>query len=388
MLTIQWLKNPKLNARCMEILLAQSSSAFISSGLGGLVLVVVFWSRTDHWVSLFWVLAYMSVASMRVALKRVYSHAQAGDKGSRRWLEAYGLCLFLTGSVWGGYLTYLIPYSQGTYSIILVVTFSALLAGAVSAYSVSLSMFVLFSLPILIPVLFGTLLNVHEDRWVLVAVILCWYLFMVSTARRFSNFAMRSLGLEYKNDKLLLKLKEQNVRAEALAAELLVLSNTDGLTGVYNRRYFDEQIRHEWRREQRSQKPISIILCDIDYFKRLNDCLGHDAGDECLIQVASALAQEVRDGTDFVARIGGEEFAVLLAEATLGDAVHLAERLADVVSGLNIKHPNSSISDKVSMCLGVASVLPTNENMPSDLLKMADEKLYTAKETGRNKIVS
>ncbi len=386
--SIEWLKNPKLNGRCMEILLAQSSSAFISSGTGGLVLIGLFWYRTEHWVSILWAITYLSIAIMRVTLSRKFSGVSGEQRSSPKWLDAYGICLFLTGLVWGSFLAYLGHYSEGIYSVVLLVTFAALLAGAVSAYSVSLPMFLFFSLPMIIPTLFGISLTEFDEKWILIVIILCWYLFMVSTARRFSNFAMRSLGLEYKNDQLVLSLEEQKTRAEILAEELLVLSNTDGLTGVYNRRYFDERIRHEWHRGQRSKKTVSIVLCDIDYFKKLNDSLGHDAGDKCLIKVAQALAEEVRGGTDFIARIGGEEFAALLAETELDNAVRLAKRLNNIVSSLNIKHPSSPILDKITMCFGVASIAPTSASQPSDLLKIADKKLYLAKEGGRNRIES
>lgn len=386
MFSIKWLNNPKLNARCMELLLAQSTSAFISSGLGGVVLIVFFWRVSEPLASVLWLVAYSFVAAARIMLSRRYLSSPNKNRSDPKWLNAYGLCLLCSGAVWGVYLAYLSIFAEGIYAVVLLITFAAVLASGVSAYSISFPMYLVFSIPVLFPAITNLLLSDSSLDLVVALIVMSWFLFMVSTARRFSRFAMRSLGLEYKNDQLLAQLESQNERAERLAAELMVLSNTDALTGIHNRRYFDLEMKHEWHRGRRSKEMVSLILCDIDCFKKLNDSKGHEAGDKCLRRVARALENEVRNGTDFVARVGGEEFAVLMAETSLENAVLLAERLRQVVLELKIPNQDSYVSDIITMSFGVSSLSPSEGNKPEDLVRLADEQLYKAKSGGRNRV--
>ncbi len=163
------------------------------------------------------------------------------------------------------------------------------------------------------------------------------------------------------------------------------LSFLDGLTGIANRRRFDESIAREWRRCARSRQPLSLILLDVDHFKSYNDHYGHQAGDECLRTVAAVLADRVKRTGDLVARYGGEEFVCLLPETEEEGAMQVAERLRSAVAESAIPHAHSSVASHVTISLGVATVIPNVEVAPATLTQTADQLLYQAKRGGRNR---
>ena len=161
----------------------------------------------------------------------------------------------------------------------------------------------------------------------------------------------------------------------------------DGLTGVSNRRHFDDRLAAEWGRAQRSASPLSLILLDVDFFKSFNDHYGHQAGDDCLRQIAKVLKAELKRPTDLVARYGGEEFVCLLPDASLEDAMVMAERLLDAVKTRGIAHLYSDAAPVVTVSLGVATRGPELGNtQAAKLLALADAQLYQAKRTGRARV--
>lgn len=162
-------------------------------------------------------------------------------------------------------------------------------------------------------------------------------------------------------------------------------SVTDALTRINNRRYFDDILRREFYNLKRNGLPLSMLLMDIDYFKKYNDTYGHQGGDECLKTVAQAIKKSVQRETDTVARYGGEEFAVILPNTDRYGAMELAEKIKNTVENLNIPHKSSLISDRVTMSLGVATAYKKNLSFPEQIISFADEALYKAKEKGRNR---
>ena len=171
--------------------------------------------------------------------------------------------------------------------------------------------------------------------------------------------------------------------------ELTRLSSLDGLTGISNRRQFDETLLREWRRLGRQGRPLSMLLCDVDYFKQFNDGYGHQVGDECLKAVARTLKDTLRRPADLVARYGGEEFAVILPDTEITGALQVAEAMRSAVEGLNITHRYSKGGSVVTISIGVASTTPSRTGSDSSvLLKRADDALYQAKQAGRNRIAA
>ena len=182
----------------------------------------------------------------------------------------------------------------------------------------------------------------------------------------------------------LLNLVEERTRQLADANALLRrLSNLDGLTGISNRRHFEESIIDEWARARRMATPIALIMIDIDYFKDFNDGYGHQRGDDCLKQVASVLQASLRRTGDMVARYGGDEFIVVLPNTRMEGAFKIAEMLRICIDELKILHEKSPVKC-VTVSLGVASCVPVEDIAPMDLIALSDRALYRAKRRGRN----
>jgi len=165
------------------------------------------------------------------------------------------------------------------------------------------------------------------------------------------------------------------------------ISTTDPLTGVANRRNFDDALALEWRRAARFRTPLSLIMIDIDAFKAYNDVYGHQAGDDCLRRVAESLQSHLHRAGDIVTRYGGEEFAVLVTGIERDRAGDLAELLRASIETMSIEHQSSPASGVVTISVGVATTVPDRDRDPADLLKAADEALYAAKAAGRNRVI-
>lgn len=203
-----------------------------------------------------------------------------------------------------------------------------------------------------------------------------------------ATFALLAIGIG-----LAVHLKRELMRrieAERVLRKIVVesdrLARTDKLTGLGNRRMFDEVFEQEWRRHLRHDSPISVVLLDVDYFKRLNDALGHAAGDQALVEIARSIRRGAQRSADFVSRYGGEEFVVILPDTTEPGARIVAERILEDLDTRCIRHPAAPLG-RVSVSVGIASIVPTTTGPTRfDLLDAADAALYDAKARGRNRI--
>lgn len=181
-------------------------------------------------------------------------------------------------------------------------------------------------------------------------------------------------------------IKEINDSLAKANIELEQLARKDGLTGIYNRRHFDETLAAELLRAARKKEPLSLIMSDIDYFKRFNDCYGHQVGDDCLIQVARAIDECFNRAGDVVARYGGEEFAVIIPGLDEISASNLAEKMRHTVESLGLQHEKSECSEVVTMSIGIDTVIPNSKTSVEEIIRHADKALYLAKSKGRNNV--
>jgi len=184
------------------------------------------------------------------------------------------------------------------------------------------------------------------------------------------------------------KLQRMNEQLQQAHKELERLATTDGLTQVANRRRLNEYLEQIWHLLAREQRPLSLIMCDIDFFKLYNDSYGHQQGDACLQYVAKALQDSIKRASDLVARYGGEEFAVVLPYTEVAGAEHVADSMKTAVHALQIPHKSSKVSDYVTLSVGVATTQPSIDLSLDQFVSATDKALYKAKKQGRNRISS
>ena len=208
-----------------------------------------------------------------------------------------------------------------------------------------------------------------------------------STTRKWQEWEIAFLQKLATQVTLAIQQSELYTQLQKANQQLRQLAILDGLTGVANRRYFDRILNKEWQRLAREQKPLSLLLCDIDYFKDYNDTYGHPSGDRCLKQVAAVLKQATKRAADLVARYGGEEFAVILPDTNARGALFVANAIRQKLQQLQLPHCKSAVSQYVTLSIGIATKIPNPNQTPSTLIKRADDALYRAKKEGRDRLV-
>ena len=213
----------------------------------------------------------------------------------------------------------------------------------------------------------------------------CWYHYVAVKLGDGFAITVRDITTRKQTE---LELQTTNEKLQEANQQLELLSNLDGLTQIANRRRFNDYLLTHWQQHQRQQKTLSLILIDVDYFKAYNDFYGHQNGDDCLTQVAQAIAKVPRRVVDLVARYGGEEFAVILPNTNTEGALIIAESIRQAIANLAIPHSSSLVSDRVTVSLGIASLIPTTNQNLECLINYADEALYLAKKQGRNQVIA
>jgi diguanylate cyclase (GGDEF)-like protein len=233
-----------------------------------------------------------------------------------------------------------------------------------------------------------TMRAVADGLQVLALLLLLWVGLMF--ARRLRRELAEQARLQHEvravNEHLEESVQQRTAELEAANRQLAALSTTDGLTGLANRRHFDEAWQEEWQRAARTQASLALVLIDVDNFKAYNDHYGHQAGDDCLRRVAAVLAREARRAGEMVARYGGEEFVLVLPGASADDARQLAERIRSAVQAEAMPHSHTP-AGVVTISLGLAARRPRHAGDADALLKEADAALYQAKQGGRNRVV-
>ena len=205
-----------------------------------------------------------------------------------------------------------------------------------------------------------------------------------STGKRW--FLMRVNGIEHGSSRIAI-IDHSNITERKIAEQQAVhLSRTDSLTGLSNRRHFDEFLANEWKRCIRSQMPITLAMIDIDFFKHLNDSLGHHAGDESLEIISGIMKQFAKRPSDVCARYGGDEFVVVYGNSAMDESLVVILKLMDSIRKKEIPNPESPISSSVTVSIGLATAYPGLDSTEEDIIKAADRLLYKAKDAGRDHI--
>jgi diguanylate cyclase (GGDEF)-like protein len=202
----------------------------------------------------------------------------------------------------------------------------------------------------------------------------------------FASHTYRVRSLTRRKRELIQLVSERTKQLEDANEILRRLSAQDGLTGIANRRHFDEELSREWRRSARSHQQLSLLMIDIDSFKSYNDRYGHQQGDDCLKRVASTLQELLKRPGDLCARYGGEEFAVILPGTSSDGATQVAETLRAGIEALQIPHAKATSAGIVTVSIGVSSASSFQPEEPTSLISRSDEALYRAKQNGRNRV--
>ena len=370
----------RLNAALFTHLLGISSIPLIGSGLGALLVGLSLWNGVDHWILGGWLALVSCVIVVRILLthrcrKRLADH---GYRNSEAIFYAY--TTGLSGLAWG-VIGLFVGHVGLIGQVIVITAVQAMVMGGVLTLGAFLPSFLSFALPAILPMVMALALIGDTPHAVLSLYCLIFLLLMIGIARRFNQSLRKTWQLTFDNQDLLGALTEANDR-------LAILADTDGLTGLANRRRFDEVLVKEFIRLRRSGAPFSLVMLDVDNFKPFNDTYGHVVGDECLKQVASVFCSSLNRAPDFAARYGGEEFVGILPETDHEGAVILAEKIREQVQALGIPHVTSQVQPNVTASLGVITLDCSTIDSAFDALTLVDKQLYRAKAQGRNRVMS
>ncbi len=399
----------------LEILLYQSKGALFGGVIVSILVLPLSWYWGNKYYLLGWLLSYGLFSFLRYKITLTPLTDTTSMDMMQRMRLNYTLMTFLSGLAWGAISLYFLNIDLD-YGLVLVILAVSLTASSASLYAIYPSIFASFAFPALSPAIAHLLLLQNNTANVYGVLVLSFLALMCISCLRLKKLVMNSVGIQFENIRLLddiereksqvsdlnkqlqsdleelrkrdMQLSEEKDRAENLAEKLLILSTRDGLTGIANRRHFDEYMAKEWNRAVRSNLELSLILCDIDYFKSYNDRYGHQQGDRCLQQISLVLEEYTRREGDLAARYGGEEFAIILPDTTHENALIHAEKIRAAVEKEAIRHEASSVANVVTISMGLATIRPDRSVFSSRLIADADKLLYQAKSEGRNRVVA
>ncbi len=358
-------------------------TAFIS-GAAILILALVFWSEVNADFLTAWLGISLCVLLLRICLVTAYRRWRDRKDAPRFWANAAVGMTALAGLNWGSGLLWMINVG----SELQVTVAAGMSIGAISLTIVNLSYWpnhTAYQAPLLIMAAIGFAMTGRSEYIKLAGASLLFCVAQVIVARRLGETLFRAMRLSAENTLLAEDLAARSSALEALNHELEIQSRSDPLTGLANRRSYDERLGSEWARAERGGTTLALLAIDVDQFKRYNDTYGHGAGDHCLQVVADRLKLGIRQEIDMAARPGGEEFALILPDTTLAKAQLVAERVRKLVEGASTR-PELNLPHIVTVSIGVAVIRPTAGQTIDMLNWDADEALYRAKDGGRNRV--
>ena len=400
-------KNHKIDA-----LTGQAPDAIIMGTIAAAIIFFIYWHTSVRIAISIWFGVYSLVFLLSYLTAQRFNKIPADQKNYHHILNFHIAGSILVGLLWSSISIFLLNTLDSYENLYILLILSGLVAGAVATNIILLSVYFAFVIPASVPTIFFLL--IHDSiQMNLSGIILSIFVLLISScAHRLNKLVSQSLSYQFDNLQIIDKLEQEKnqvtrsysnlefdlakrkkaeeqlilekEKAEKLAKSLLAISTLDGLTGIPNRRHFDATIAKEWNRASRTGTPISLIMCDIDYFKSYNDHYGHQKGDACLIQIATILQENARRDDDMAARYGGEEFAIILPTTNLENAMDLAEQMRKAILELSLSHNFSEVENIITASFGVATIVPRKEQQSNNLVSRADKALYKAKQDGRN----
>ena len=352
----------------------------LAANLGAsiVLLLVLYFSRSTE------ELVIIATVIAAITVYRLFSWPKAHDPEALTDLKKNPylhmlLGMILSGLFWGSIGVWSFHAADPVTSLVITILLMTIVGGATAAHSPVLSAYTLYACLMLVPVAIRIFIEPEPIYKVLGVGIIFSLLVFLYIASQLRDNITRVITLHHENDELLAKLKRANNRLQHY-------SYIDGLTDIPNRRHYDEQVASMWKKGDDSPFPLSLIILDIDFFKQYNDTLGHLEGDAVLKHVAEVLVSFADAGTGEVARIGGEEFSVLLPGVDAHKAFITADEIRRAVEQLEIEHGNSSVASVLTISAGVATLDTRPDGDSESLFARADEALYEAKSRGRNRV--
>lgn len=412
--------NPKIDSQLykhkINALAGQATVAMSMGTVAAFIILLVCWGSPVRIQVAGWFMAYFMVYLVRYLLIRRFIKKPPEQRNYAQILRQHLSGAVLNGLLWSGLCIFMLNTLKSYESMYVLLILSGLIAGAVATNIILFRYYFAFVIPAALPVILYLFIDASLQMYMAGGIFSIYLVFITVSAYRLHNLVSASLAYQFDNLQLLdvleqeknqinrlysnlefdlarrkkaeQQLKVEKQRAEELVKSLLAISTLDGLTGIPNRRHFDSTLAREWNRASRSGTPISLIMCDLDWFKSYNDHYGHQKGDNCLIQVANILQEHARRDDDMAARYGGEEFVVILPATNLENAREIAEQIRLAIRNLGLQHRYSQTDNIVTASFGVATVIPGRDQQSTVLLSEADKALYRAKQGGRDSVVT
>jgi diguanylate cyclase (GGDEF)-like protein len=375
---------PSSDSRDPGILVPQIAQSFrqlpislIVNLANGLILVVVLWDAVPASNLLTWSGLLIAVTGGRFLTLRAFRNTSPNTESDHAvWVKYFVAGACAAGVVWGLSGILLFHPSSFPHQIVLAFVLGGMVAGAVPLLSSVDRAYWCFAIPVVVPIAIRMMWVGDRIHLIMGLMMTIFGLAMLATSAQVHRL--------FRDSERLRRELFSSIEVER-ALEYLV--RLDSLTGIPNRRLFEEELGKEWARAKRDQEPLALITADIDHFKDYNDHYGHPAGDLCLVEVAQAMYHALSRPGDVAARIGGEEFAILLPQTDLDGAISVAEQIRERVLALNLPHEASPVARQVTLSFGVSSSDLASGPSPAELIRTSDIALYEAKRCGRNRIV-
>lgn len=361
-------------------LIDNSNIPLIGSAAGSSLVAVAYMYSPQSELAFGWMLlVYLTIGIRFWVVQRCKIRLSAPDYQHSEAMR-YALTISLSGLAWGLGGLFVLHTSPNS-MVVIITAIQAMVMGGALTLGAFMPAFYAFSLPATIPMVIALLASRENSNFVLAIYSIIFLLMFITIARRFNHSLSRTLQLSFEKEALVNALTEAHDQQS-------VLAKTDGLTGLANRRHFDEVLEKEFARLQRSGAPLSLLILDVDHFKAYNDTYGHIAGDECLRRIAEIFNKHLNRPSDLAARYGGEEFAGIMPETDHAGTALLAEQIRADVAALNIAHSSSPTAEHVTISLGVATINCVGMSSPTQALELTDKQLYRAKSEGRDRVAS
>lgn len=341
------------------------------------------WQQADRQLATYWTVAACTVSVLRVALYFAYKRFNHPNKPVI-WRRAFLLGAYLSAALIA--LATILFYSkldQSSKMVFMLLTIGVV-SGALPVLATDLKSYAMYVGLCLMPLAVMNLADHVVANKLVGAVMLVFIGMLMLAAHLFNRALLDSMIYRYRSELLADRLQVANNRLSEANRELQQISTIDELTGVYNRRYFNQRFSEVWHDHYRQGQTLSALMIDVDHFKAYNDHFGHLQGDNCLRRIADEISSVIRRPRDFISRFGGEEFIMLLPNTDVGGAKEIAARIHVCIEQLSMPHKRSDGINRVTVSIGGVSLKPQGPDDGDSFLQQVDRALYRAKHTGRN----